>query len=177
MFKLKKKIFDPGPPPPYPLTLRGDGGSRSKSQIFFIWIYFKVWIMGDLELLTESKNIKLLPSTDASKLAPTRAFSGICIGKRGQKMTFRKFCASFSGHQVVKKLRFLARWQILLISRAVQSPFLKILIFRPVAAIFGPNFSQNSEKWAKFSPKRAKKIPKIKIFKNRLCTALNIHKI
>ena len=54
--------------------------------------------MGDLELLTESKNIKLLPSTDTSKLAPMRAFSGICIGKRGQKMTFRKLWASFSGH-------------------------------------------------------------------------------
>ena len=44
--------------------------------------------MGDLELLTESKKIKRLPSTDVSKMAPTRAFSGICIGKRGQKMTF-----------------------------------------------------------------------------------------
>ena len=158
--------------------LRGEGGGpRSKSQIFFIWIYFKVWIMGDLELLTESKNIARLPSTDASKLAPTRAFSGICIGKQGQKMTFRKFCASFSGHQVVKKLRFLARWQILLISRAVQSPFLKILILRPVAAIFGANFSRKSKKRAKISQKRVEKSPKIKIFKNRLCTALNIPKI
>ena len=54
--------------------------------------------MGELELLTESKNIAVLPSTDAVKLAPTRAFSGICIGKRGQKMTFPKFWATFSGH-------------------------------------------------------------------------------
>ena len=124
--------------------------------------------MRELELLTDSKNIDLLPSTDVSRLVPTRAFSGIYIGKRGQKMTFQKTGASFSGHQVVRKLRFLAQWQILLISRAVQSPFLKILILRHLAAIFGGNFSRKSEKRAKMSPKWVKKSPKFKIFKTRL---------
>ena len=54
--------------------------------------------MGNVELLTKSKYIAQPPSTDVSKMAPMRAFWGICIGKRGQEMTFRKTGENFSGH-------------------------------------------------------------------------------
>ena len=36
--------------------------------------------MGDQELFTELKNLAVLPRYGSSKLAPTRAISGICIG-------------------------------------------------------------------------------------------------
>ena len=119
--------------------------------------------MEDLELLTIQKDRMAAEYWRVVVGTYTRIFGHLY--NRAKKWHFEKRSASFSGHQVVKRLRFLAQWQILLISRAVQSPFLKILIFRHVAAIFGANFSQNSEKRAKFSPKRVKKAPKSKFSK------------
>ena len=41
---------------------------------FLVFEYVKVWIIGDQELFTESKNLALVPSISWSKLGPTRAF-------------------------------------------------------------------------------------------------------
>ena len=68
-----------------------------------IWIYSEVWVMGDLELLTESKNIARLPSTEVLKLVPLRTFSGICIGKQERKMNFGQV---FLGTRLSESLDF-----------------------------------------------------------------------
>ena len=63
--------------------------------------------MGDLDLFTESKNLERLLRYDVSKLVPTRAILGFCMGKTPEKMTFRNFRNDFPRHQQVKKSRFL----------------------------------------------------------------------
>ena len=54
--------------------IKGTGGSRVK---FLVWTYVVGLVMGGQELFTELKNLAVLLRYGSSKLAPTRAISGI----------------------------------------------------------------------------------------------------
>ena len=61
--------------------VHGTGGSWFRKLFFLFFSYVIVLNMGGSELFTESKNLFLLLRYVASKLAPTRTFSGFCMGK------------------------------------------------------------------------------------------------
>ena len=82
--KIFKKM---SPSDSYELKGRG-GGSRSKSQIFFVLTCLKIWNMGVQELFTEFKKIKRRPSTDVANLAPFRTFYPYNMGKWPKNIGF-----------------------------------------------------------------------------------------
>ena len=61
--------------------LRGQGGGSQFKKIFFLVVVHLIALnMGNQKLFTELKKLYLLLRYDPSKLGPTRAFSGFCIG-------------------------------------------------------------------------------------------------
>ncbi len=63
--------------------------------------YVVALVMGNQELFTELKNFMLLLRYGSSKLATTRGFSGICMGKSPNLVPQFKSVITFSRHWVV----------------------------------------------------------------------------
>ena len=107
--------------------------------------YVVALVMGNQELFTELKNFILLLRYGSSKLATTRAISGICMGKSPNLVPQFKSVINFSRHWVVHWTPYMVFLEDMGTIYEIKEGIFEKIIFSHFLAIFGPKFSQKLE--------------------------------